>query len=106
MEKYNFTEMEKRVLRAHFEVAHEGNGTTVMRSLINDNFSYADVKDLSKKTGYTVNQVKGVVGSLCKKGAIYPEEEGEGDYDLFLIDLSFMEEFDPDTNFLAEDFLK
>ena len=104
MEK--FTEMEKKVLKAHFAEANHGCGAKTMQGLINDNYSYADVKDLSKRTGYTVNQVKGVVGSLCKKGAIYPEGEGEGDYDLFLIDLSFMEEFDPDTNFLAEDFLK
>ena len=104
MEKYNFTEMEKKVLKAHFEVAHEGNGTSVMEDLINDNYSYAEVKELSKKTGYTVNQVKGVVGSLCKKGAIYPE--GEDDYDFLLIDPDFMAEFNPNTNFLAEDFLK
>ena len=102
MEK--FTEMEKKVLKAHFKTASEGNGTSIMEDLINDNYSYADVKDLSKRTGFTVNQVKGVVGSLCKKGAIYPE--GEDDYDLLIIDPDFMKEFAPETNFLSEDFLK
>lgn len=102
MEK--FTEMEKRVLKAHFAEANYGCGAETMEDLINDNYSYADVKDLSKRTGYTINQVKGVVGSLCKKGAIYPE--GEDDYDLLIIDPDFMAEFDPETNFMSEDFLK
>ena len=104
MEKYNFTEMEKKVLKAHFAVANYGCRAETMEGLIRDNYSYADVKDLSKRSGYTVNQVKGIVGSLCKKGAIYPE--GEDDYDFFLINPDFMEKFDPETNFMSEDFLK
>lgn len=102
MEK--FTEMEKKVLKAHFAEANYGCGAETMEDLISDNYSYADVKDLSKRSGYTVNQVKGVVGSLCKKGAIYAE--GEDDYDLLLINPDFMEKFDPETNFMSEDFLK
>lgn len=42
-------------------------------------FSDVDVTDIAEKSGLTINQVKGVVGSLTKKGIVcVGEEDFEG----------------------------
>ncbi len=46
----------------------------------------ADVETIAEKTGMTANSVKGVVGSLTKKGLAYCEQENRGGkvfYDIF-----------------------
>ena len=62
--------------------------TTTLTELINNIdiditedsiFSCVDANDLSKFTGIVINKMRGVVGSLIKKGIVYlVDEDGDG----------------------------
>lgn len=62
--------------------------TTTLTELINNIdiditedsiFSCVDANDLSKFTGIAINKMRGVVGSLIKKGIVYlVDEDGDG----------------------------
>lgn len=60
----------------------------------------AEVHELAEATGETINTVKGVVGSLTKKGAVYPDEldvNGENQYNVILLNI-------PDNTFLSDNY--
>jgi len=56
------TELELKVLEAEIDLLYAEPG-----------FSDIDCTDLAKSTSLKINTVKGVVGSLCKKGILFAE---------------------------------
>ena len=54
----SLTDLEKKVLDTFIDLLYAEKG-----------FSDVDVKDLAAETTLKINVVKGVVGSLCKKGS-------------------------------------
>lgn len=62
LSELGLTELETLVLKSFIPLLYAEPG-----------FSDVDVKDISYSTKLKINQVKGVVGSLCKKGILYAE---------------------------------
>ena len=71
------TEMEKNLLTALWGE---------LKNYIEEGSDFSDtgIEELSNLLPYTINQVKGIVGSLVKKDILYTEETGTG-YDVVLI---------------------
>lgn len=61
---FNLTILESQVLKA-FPVNY-----TCADDELSDNCTFTDVSDLTKTTGIAPNIIKGVLGSLAKKGLI------------------------------------
>lgn len=68
----NLTDMEKTVLLATRSFWNYGN-----RMEKGDNAVVFDVRDLKESTNFTIPQIKGVVGSLFKKGLLCEMECGD-----------------------------
>ena len=62
------TVLEARVLEAHRQHTKDAMGAKDMEHMLADNFSWASVKDLAEITNLDMETVKGVCGSLAKKG--------------------------------------
>jgi hypothetical protein len=58
-----FTELEQKVLDAYIPMLYAEAG-----------FSDVDANDLSKATGIPMRTIRGVLGSLVKKGVIWTDE--------------------------------
>lgn len=74
MKNVNVTEMETKVM-------------SVIKDTMDmycDGFSDVMTEDLVSETGYAVNQVKGVLGSLEKKGFVYFMDVN-GEYNVFVL---------------------
>jgi sugar-specific transcriptional regulator TrmB len=65
----NLTEMEKQVLNALIDGLYAEAG-----------FSDVDADDLSKATEIPTKSIRGVLGSLSKKGIIFTDEINNGEY--------------------------
>ena len=72
MEK--LTKLEMQVLKVWVEEICSYDNAEDLKA---DNFSWTDVKDLSEHTGQSVKTIKGVVGSLVKKGLADTDIGGE-----------------------------
>lgn len=68
----NLTDMEKKTL--YFWECNYDSAEAEKE----DNCTPMEAKDISRKTGYTVNQSKGIAGSLIKKGLVEIIEGNDG----------------------------
>jgi DNA-binding MarR family transcriptional regulator len=64
-----FTEKEKKVI----ECFGKAMNYPTLEENLDDNCTWIDVKELSEDTGFTVETVKGIIGSLTKKDLVYVE---------------------------------
>lgn len=81
MEK--FTPDEKKVGIAYLQIGQDTNSAETAEDMINDNMAFSDVVEVSEYTGMSKAKVKGVIGSLVKKGVLITEndpERGEEQY--------------------------
>jgi hypothetical protein len=69
------TDFEKRVLVAHLGAGIDCNGADTLEAMLSDNMTFADVAEVSQRTGLTKNQVKGVIVSLASKYLLSPNNE-------------------------------
>lgn len=71
----NLTDLEKRVLIAHLDAGIDCNGAETLDAMRADNMTWADVAEVSQRTGLTKNQLKGVIASVSSKGLLDPNCE-------------------------------
>jgi len=60
----NLTDLQKRVVVALLDAGIDCNGAETLDAMRSDNMTYADVAELSQRTGLTKSQVKGVLSGL------------------------------------------
>ncbi len=75
------TALEKAVLVAHLDAGMECNGAETLDGVLQDNMTWSDVEETSKRTGLTKKQVNGVLASLSTKGLVVTDCDpvnGEG----------------------------
>jgi hypothetical protein len=60
----NLTDLQKRVVVALLDAGIDCNGAETLDAMRADNMTYADVAELSQRTGLTKSQVKGVLSGL------------------------------------------
>ena len=60
----NLTDLQKRVVVALLDAGIDCNGAETLDAMRADNMTYADVAELSQRTGLTKPQVKGVLSGL------------------------------------------
>lgn len=82
----DLTDKEKHVVVAMLEAGIDCNGAETLDAMLSDNMTYCDVKEAAQRTGLTQKTVKGVLGSLTKRGLIGTEDKpnGEPGVDQFL----------------------
>ena len=66
----NLTELEKTVLSVSREVGEESCGVSSAEDMIDQNMSWTELIDFTERTSLSVEVIKGVLGSLEKKGLI------------------------------------
>lgn len=60
----NLTDLQKRVIVALLDAGIDCNGCETLDAMRNDNMTFADVAELSQRTGLTKSQIKGVLSGL------------------------------------------
>lgn len=60
----NLTDLQKRVVAALLDAGFDCNGAETLDAMRSDNMTFADVAELSRRTGLTKSQVKGVLSGL------------------------------------------
>lgn len=85
------TEKENAFMSAHLKLANEGCNAKDVEDLIGDNYSWANLKDLSEKTGFNKYQIAGLVSSLSEKGVIQIDSDEKN---LLVIETSWLETLD------------
>jgi DNA-binding MarR family transcriptional regulator len=78
------TTLEQQVLKSHFKMACEQCGAKTPNDLRADNYSVTDARELAALTKIPMKSIKGVIGSLTKKGLVTPDEGPEGEDHLWL----------------------
>lgn len=74
----DLTEKEKHVVVALAEACMDCNGAETVDEMLADNMTWSDVADIAQRTGMTQKTVKGVLGSLTKRGLVGCDEKPNG----------------------------
>lgn len=64
------TDHETAVIVAMLQEGVECNGAEHVEDVLEDNMTWATVSDIRERTGFETETVKGVLGSLTKKGLV------------------------------------
>jgi DNA-binding MarR family transcriptional regulator len=84
----DLTDLEKAVVVAFADACIDCNGAETMDDMLSDNMTWADVAEIAKRTGLAQKSVKGVLGSLTKRGLVGNDDKpnGQPGTDSFLTD--------------------
>jgi len=88
----NLTEKEKVFVKA--QLMDNGCGARVVEQLLDDNYSWADLKSIREFTGYSRHQVLGLISSLSIKEVIMLDDDK-----VFCISGAFLETLPLKTEF-------
>lgn len=78
MTNIDLTSNEKAIIVALLEAGIDVNGCDTLDAMQHDNMCLSDVAELATRTGKTEKSVKGILGSLTKKGLVVTEEKTNG----------------------------
>ena len=73
----NLTSLEVKVLTAYKEAGTEATGAEDAEWMKADNFTFQTADEIADRTGLDLKTVKGVIGSLVKKGLLATEKIGK-----------------------------
>ena len=91
------TEKEARLVSGWLAVAKGNCGAETIADLIEDNFSWATVKDLVNQTGLEKMQVVGLISSLEQKGIVEVEYGDKYTPDMWYITYEYLGSLEPST---------
>lgn len=74
----DLTNMEKHVVVAMCNEGMDVNGGETVDAILEDNMTYSDEKGIAQRTGLKAKSVKGVLGSLTKRGLVSASERPNG----------------------------
>lgn len=74
----DLTDKEKHVVVALADACMDCNGAETVDDMLADNMTWSDVADIAQRTGMNQKTVKGVLGSLTKRGLVGCDEKPNG----------------------------
>ena len=78
MERFEtLTEKEKELVKIHLQQFENNCDGKTLNDMINDNYSWINIKDFQNKSNLNKHQIAGVVSSLVEKKVIYIDDEND-----------------------------